>query len=277
MKNDVGLPIRLAILHACIFCLLIFIDYGFVYIDAHFGADDLAENSFTEWAAEIQLMVMICLLIFMIRSNRDGRSFLSLLAGCMLIMLIREFNNFFADYIFEGSCTLLIVVAAVTTGYFFFKNRHEILRGATAFIRSPGFGWFTCGSAAVFIFSRLFGLPVLWHLILHDNYVRIAERFVEEGIELLGYSCMLIGVVEYASAFNKKVAGKHLDEKMRFVSMCASRAVTNLNLPEGQQDGLTAETRNHIPVSPNFAGKYSLSQQNPKDYQQQPAKFEQRK
>jgi hypothetical protein len=51
MKNDVGLPIRLAILHACIFCLLIFIDYGFVYIDAHFGADDLAENSFTEWAA----------------------------------------------------------------------------------------------------------------------------------------------------------------------------------------------------------------------------------
>jgi hypothetical protein len=58
---------------------------------------------------------------------------------------------------------------------------------------------------------------------------------------------------------------------------CALAGCHQPQPPEGQQDGLTAETRNHIPVSPNFAGKYSLSQQKSKGLSTQPAKFEQRK
>jgi len=195
-----------AIIKACVFCLLILLDFGFLYVDAHFVTVDLTENSFTEWAAETQLMLMIGMLIFMKKPGGRNQSFMALLAGCMLILLIREFNNFFKDHVFEGSCTLLMLVAAAAAVYFSYKQRAELLTGVNQFVKSPGYGWFISGAVVVFIFSRLFALPILWQLILKGNYVRIVERFIEEGIELMAYSCMLTGIVEYVLHLKKKSA-----------------------------------------------------------------------
>ena len=49
----------------------------------------------------------------------------------------------------------------------------------------------------VLIFSRIFGMVALWHIILSDGYARLAKTAVEEGIELLTYSMWLSAAIEY--------------------------------------------------------------------------------
>jgi hypothetical protein len=208
MVTNLGKQIKASIIKACIFCLLVLLDYAFIYIDANFSTTDLSENSFIEWGNEIQVMMMVAILIVAGRRNKKDQSVSLILAGFLTVVLIREFNNFFSDYVFKGSCTLLMIIAACVTIYFVYKWRSGLLNALYELVKSPGYSWFVAGSATVFIFSRLLGLPHLWKLLLKDNYVRIAERFAEEGVELLGYSFMLFGIIEYVNYLNNNAANK---------------------------------------------------------------------
>lgn len=73
------------------------------------------------------------------------------------------------------------------------KSSFEAL---ATFTRASMFGSMRTG-LGVLIFSRIFGMVALWHIILSDGYARLAKTTVEEGIELLTYSMWLSAAIEY--------------------------------------------------------------------------------
>lgn len=54
-------------------------------------------------------------------------------------------------------------------------------------IPNPRYGILLSGLLAVLVFSRLFGMQVLWHDITEHGYMRVVKNAVEEGSESFGY------------------------------------------------------------------------------------------
>src|SRR5690606_5685431 len=58
------------------------------------------ENSFSEWAQEISLIVIAIAFFWVGKKFPDKRALTTLLAGMSIMGLIREYNNFFKEYFF---------------------------------------------------------------------------------------------------------------------------------------------------------------------------------
>ncbi|MDX7018301.1 transporter, partial [Klebsiella aerogenes] len=65
------------------------------------------------------------------------------------------------------------------------------------YTQSPWYGILLSGLLAVLVFSRLFGMQVLWHDILEHGYMRVVKNAVEEGSESFGYMLCLAASLGY--------------------------------------------------------------------------------
>lgn len=63
---------------------------------------------------------------------------------------------------------------------------------------SFAFGLVLIGGLLLHVFSRIYGLPALWQSLMGDNYMRSVSRVSEEGIELMAYGIIFLGIVELA-------------------------------------------------------------------------------
>lgn len=71
------------------------------------------------------------------------------------------------------------------------------LRGLADFVTHPGYGMMCAGLLCILVFSRLFGMSVLWQTLMLDGYNRVVKNMVEEGCELLGYGLCLLATLSY--------------------------------------------------------------------------------
>jgi hypothetical protein len=182
------------------FSFFIIIDFFTIKMDInHLTAFDFGENGFIEWWQQIQLAVSFIVLISALNNNNGMQPALLLMAGAILIALIREFNNFFIDYVFHGAWSILAFCTSAIFIYLIFKRRKDFLQSCLHFTKQPAYGMVLSGFFTTFIFSRLMGIPAFWETILRQNYVKIAERIAEEGIETLGYSMITCGIIDYVS------------------------------------------------------------------------------
>lgn len=161
--------------------------------EAEFG-----ENSFSEWAQEISLIVIAIAFFWVGRKFPDKRALTTLLAGMSIMGLIREYNNFFKEYFFVGAWTSLVLLTAIITAYLVYRQRHTLVPAIVDFIQRPSFGMLIAGFLTIIVFSRLFGLPRLWEPIMGETFIRPVMRAAEEGTELLGYTLLMLGALEYA-------------------------------------------------------------------------------
>jgi len=156
------------------------------------------ENSFSEWAQEISLMVVAGVLLLVGKKFPKKKSLTTLMAGMAIMGLIREYNNFFQEYFFVGAWSILLSLTAIATGFLVYRLRHTLVSAIIDFIQRPSFGLVIAGFLTIVVFSRLFGLPRFWEPIMGENFMRSVMRAAEEGTELLGYALLMLGVLEYA-------------------------------------------------------------------------------
>ena len=142
----------------------------------------------------------ICIVLFYItgQKNLKEQALCNAFAAIMLAALIREFNNYFIDEIFHGAWSAMVIIILLVAAWYIYKHYTSIVNSAYEFIRRPGYGLMLTGFLIVFVFSRLFGLPEMWRTILKDDYQNLPERVAEEGTEVLGYSFILLGTIDYA-------------------------------------------------------------------------------
>lgn len=170
--------------------------FGMIWLDIAVFDTQLLEVSFTEITQE--LLLFACALLFWLSPASDGqKGFNNLVAGFFACLLIRELDGLFDPISHSAWCWpfLLIAITSLTIA---FKpaNRQDTLRALAAFTRTPAFGTISTG-LCVLVFSRVFGMGALWHLILDDGYARLAKTAVEEGIELMTYAMWLSASVGY--------------------------------------------------------------------------------
>lgn len=189
--------------------VLVGITFAMIWLDIAVFHTQILEISFTEVTQEI--MLFICALLFwMAPGSEQQKGFRILAGGFFACLLMRELDGLFDPISHSAWCWPFSLIALICIGIAFNPaNRSNTLVALAAFTRTPAFGALSTGFG-ILVFSRVFGMGNLWHLILEDGYARLAKTTTEEGIELLTYAMWLAGTIEYylvqRAAYARKTA-----------------------------------------------------------------------
>jgi hypothetical protein len=170
--------------------------FGMLWLDLGVFHTEILELSFTEITQETLLLA--CALLFWFAPGvAEERGFKVLAGAFFACLLMRELDGLFDPISHSAWCWPFSLIALVCC-FKAFKASQRAYTFATlaAFTRTPAFGTMSTG-LGVLVFSRVFGMGSLWHLILDEGYARLAKTAVEEGIELLAYSMWFAGSVEF--------------------------------------------------------------------------------
>ena len=154
-----------------------------------------SEDSLTELVQVIFLLAGAILCLWQALVKKAHAAFFISVSAFFAISFFREFNNFMNTYIFDSSWQIPVYLIIFSYLFYAYKRIPSILEDMTRFLPTHGFGVLTTGLLIVFIFSRLYGLHGIWMDLLGENYIRDVKNISEEGIELLGYGIMLLGVI----------------------------------------------------------------------------------
>lgn len=179
-----------------------------LWLDLAVFHTEILEISFTEITQEFLLFA--CALLFWLTPGvAEQRGFKIIAGGFFACLLMRELDGLFDPISHSAWCWPFSLIALVCC-FKAFKASHraDTFAALAAFTRTSAFGTMATG-LGVLVFSRVFGMGTLWHLILDEGYARLAKTAVEEGIELLTYSMWFAGSVEFYLMARKAEATEH--------------------------------------------------------------------
>ena len=130
-----------------------------------------------------------------------------LVGGFFLCMLIREMDFAF-DALWHGAWVWFALAVALVCLWYAARHIAATLRGLADFVTHPGYGMMCAGLLCILVFSRLFGMSVLWQTLMLDGYNRVVKNMVEEGCELLGYGLCLLATLSYMKTVLRRMTRK---------------------------------------------------------------------
>ena len=164
------------------------------------GGSKFSEGDATESAQLIYLVIATLLFLVAAVRSKERRALSSLMVGGALVLIIRELDGLL-DGIFHGAWAPLAIGVAVGTCAFAARWRERFAETVSEFIKTPAFGTLSSASLSLFVFSRLFGMKVLWKSFFEVENLSGEQRgvkvAVEEGSELFGYSLLLLGAYAF--------------------------------------------------------------------------------
>lgn len=189
-------PLFIAIRVVVYSLLMVGIAEGIFYDAGHpIGESYFSENTFTEIAQEVILFVLFLFYLILGRKQREIQSISNIISLFLLISFIREFNFLEIKWVYPALVVLAILVWLVI------RDFKKIKEACIKFFSIPASSWFFAGFLSTYIFSRLVGRSKFWRLMYQDETYRLAKAATEEGVELLGYTLMLIGAIEFVLYF----------------------------------------------------------------------------
>ncbi|PSW21228.1 hypothetical protein C9I98_04555 [Photobacterium sanctipauli] len=162
-------------------------------------------------ASSIELLqesyLLISATVFYLIGARDQsqRPFAFLVAAFFSVMLIRELDEVL-DYIAHGFWKYPAWAVAVVAICYATSNLNKTLTSLNAYFQHRSFGIMLMSVASLLVFSRIFGMNVLWSSLMPGGNHGMVKTFVEEGSELLSYSCLVFASLWYALPQLKKKA-----------------------------------------------------------------------
>lgn len=152
------------------------------------------ENGPTELFQSAVLAVSSGLFFFEAWHKPSLRGALVLVGGFIGCMLIRE-QDYYFDFIRHGCWVWPAVALALGCIGFACTQLRATVSGLERFVRWKYFPFLLIGLVIVLAYSRLFGMRVLWEMLLGDNFLYSAKSAMEESSELLGYLFILVSSV----------------------------------------------------------------------------------
>lgn len=171
-----------------------------IYFDAAHpnGESYFGEITFTEIGQEVILLILF-IFFFLLGFKWKEIKPVSLIASLFFLMsFIREFNFIFDKWIYPVLLVFFIII------WVFIKHYKTIPKATKVFFAIPASGWLLSGLLVTYIFSRLMGRSKFWLLLYNEKNYRLAKAATEEGLELLGYTIILIGAIEFLLYFLEK-------------------------------------------------------------------------
>jgi len=187
-------PIFLLIIRTAVYSLMMLGILEVMRIDSQ--SLDFNESSITEILQQTFLVIGFVVSFWLAKKKKFLNWFFISLGTLLLVIFIREYNNFLDNYVFKGLWETLVYSILGIYLFFLVKNFKPFIDQLNAVANHYSIGVFLVGFIIVMVFSRIYGLDEIWVNILGDNFIRPIKRISEEGTELLGYSLMLLGVFE---------------------------------------------------------------------------------
>lgn len=173
-------------------------------IISDFKLQEFSETTYTEITQEITLVIIVGLLGFTARKIKSFRVLTTVMALFFLTHFIRELDAFWDHYVFDGFWQILAWSTVVVAVYILYKNWRAFLQQLTYIQDKYPFGILLIGLVVLHIFSRLYGMTENWVNLMEEAYVRVVKNASEESLELVGYSILLISVIELIVHIRKK-------------------------------------------------------------------------
>lgn len=160
-------------------------------------ADRFGESSLLEYLQVVTLLLAALSAYLAGYFNASRATLSKMFAAAACIACVREFDFALDRYLFDGAWQLLVFMILLIAGLRAWQHRDELKETLLDFMQLPSFGIMVGGFITVFVFSRLIGRQVLWRAIMGDGYLGGVKTAVEESTELLGYTLILIGTLEF--------------------------------------------------------------------------------
>lgn len=157
-----------------------------VLVDVAVIKDSVGEISVTELSQELLLFLTSYFFFHQAKKDPALRGGMLLIGGFFSCMFIRELDAMF-DIIHHGIWVYLALLVALGCVVLASLTPKTTSQGLNTFMMHSSFHYMMCGLVIVLVFSRIFGMNIIWRAVMHDDYLRAVKNIVEEGTELLGY------------------------------------------------------------------------------------------
>lgn len=168
------------------------------------SAAEYSEHSLTEHMQDIMSFLSCMLFLYVARFNANLNIASTLLAALMAMMFVRESDSLLDTYVFDGAWQAVVGVIFISTMLFLLGRFSSIYASIKAYSQESSFGTFLAGFITMLAFSRIMGRGSFWQAVMGDSYMRLVKKIVEEGIETLGYTLILISAVELVIACRRR-------------------------------------------------------------------------
>ncbi|MFL3650521.1 MAG: hypothetical protein ACI6PR_04810 [Pseudoalteromonas sp.] len=164
-----------------------------------------SEETLTEHMQDILTLLSSILFFYASRINSQLKIACVLLATLTAMMFVREFDTYLDMYVFDGAWQAIVYSILACTFVYLITKRGNIFSSIQAYAQTPSYGICLAGLVTLLAFSRMMGKGAFWHSIMGDSYVRVVKNIVEEGIETLGYTLILISAFELVLLCRKQL------------------------------------------------------------------------
>lgn len=158
---------------------------------------DYSEHSATEKMHDLFAFISCVVFFIAARLSQSLRPAAVMVGTLVGLMLIREFDAFLDDNLFDGAWQVLVYGSIAASAFYLFKQPNPVKPSLIEYSHTSSSGIFLSGILVVLVFSRLFGRGSFWEAVMGDGYVRVVKNIAEEGTELMGYALLVIAAVEF--------------------------------------------------------------------------------
>ncbi|MGO3739428.1 MAG: hypothetical protein ACTJGG_08170 [Marinomonas foliarum] len=195
-----------------------FILRGFIYLFAVAGvaqlislegyqfqtAAEYSERTLTEHMQDFMSFFSCILFLYAARLDKKLNIAATLLGALSAMMFVRESDSLLDSYVFDGAWQTIVSVIFVCVVIYLWGRFSSIYASLKEYSQQPSFGTFLAGFVTIMAFSRLMGRGSFWQAVMGDSYMRLVKNIVEEGIETLGYTLILISAIELVLACRRR-------------------------------------------------------------------------
>ncbi|NLQ16836.1 hypothetical protein HGG82_04275 [Marinomonas sp. M1K-6] len=168
------------------------------------SAAQYSENTLTEHLQDSLSFFSCILFLYAARLNAKLNIAATLLGALLAMMFVRESDSLLDIYVFDGAWQTLVCVIFACVVVSLWGRFSQIYASLKEYSQQPSFGTFLAGFVTIIAFSRLMGRGSFWQAIMGDAYMRLVKNIVEEGIETLGYTLILISAIELVLACRRR-------------------------------------------------------------------------
>lgn len=158
--------------------------------------DAFSEWGYTEWLQSLILLLTAGFLILKARLDDGYRQLAVCMALAFLILLIRENDQTFERWLFDGFWKIPATITMLAGVWYGWKSRIALREQLERYSTTLAFG-ITLGGFAALLFSRLVGRSSYWEAMLGEGFQRVIKNAAEEGTELFALSLLMAGAVEF--------------------------------------------------------------------------------
>ena len=168
------------------------------------SAAEYSEHSLIEHMQDFMSFFSCMLFLYAARLDKKLNIAATLLGALSAMMFVRESDSLLDQYVFDGAWQTIVGIIFVCVVTYLWGRFSSIYASLKEYSQQPSFGAFLAGFVTIMAFSRLMGRGSFWQAVMGDSYMRLVKNIVEEGIETLGYTLILMSAVELVIACRRR-------------------------------------------------------------------------